>query len=85
MAAALKDIDNDAVAILGGVTDNKPAICLLLPQSLVDASFDATAMIREVAKEIQGGGGGQKNLATAGGKNVSGLDKAMEMLKRHFV
>lgn len=85
MAAALKDIDNDAVAILGGVTDNKPAICLLLPQSLVDASFDATAMIREVAKEIQGGGGGQKNLATAGGKNVSGLDKAMEMLKQHFV
>ena len=85
MAAALKDIDNDAVAILGGVTDNKPAICLLLPQSLVDASFDATAMIREVAKEIQGGGGGQKNLATAGGKNVSGLYKAMEMLKRHFV
>lgn len=85
MAAALKDIDNDAVAILGGVTDNKPAICLLLPQSLVDASFDATAMIREVVKEIQGGGGGQKNLATAGGKNVSGLDKAMEMLKRHFV
>ena len=85
MAAALKDIDNDAVAILGGVTDNKPAICLLLPQSLVDASFDATAMIREVSKEIQGGGGGQKNLATAGGKNVSGLDKAMEMLKRHFV
>lgn len=85
MAAALKDIDNDAVAILGGVTDNKPAICLLLPQSLVDASFDATAMLREVAKEIQGGGGGQKNLATAGGKNVSGLDKAMEMLKRHFV
>lgn len=85
MAAALKDIDNDAVAILGGVTDNKPAICLLLPQSLMDASFDATAMIREVAKEIQGGGGGQKNLATAGGKNVSGLDKAMEMLKRHFV
>lgn len=85
MAAALKDIDNDAVAILGGVTDNKPAICLLLPQSLVDASFDATVMIREVAKEIQGGGGGQKNLATAGGKNVSGLDKAMEMLKQHFV
>lgn len=53
MAAALKDIDNDAVAILGGVTDNKPAICLLLPQSLVDASFDATAMIREVAKRYR--------------------------------
>jgi alanyl-tRNA synthetase len=38
-------------------------------------------MIREAAKEIQGGGGGQKTLATAGGKNVDGIDKAMEILK----
>ena len=82
VASALKDIDAEVVAILGGVFEEKPALCVMLPQSLVDAKkMDAGAMVREAAKEIQGGGGGQKTLATAGGKNVAGIDKAIEILK----
>ena len=85
IASAIKDIDNEAVAVLGGVFEDKPALCVMLPQSLVDAKkLDAGAMVREAAKEIQGGGGGQKTLATAGGKNVAGIDKAIEMLKNSF-
>ena len=85
IASAIKAIDNEAVAVLGGVFEDKPALCVMLPQSLVDAKkLDAGAMVREAAKEIQGGGGGQKTLATAGGKNVAGIDKAIEMLKNSF-
>lgn len=85
VASALKDIDAEAVAIMGGVFEDKPALCVVLPQSVVDANkMDAGAMVREAAKEIQGGGGGQKTLATAGGKNAAGIDKAIEILKKNL-
>ena len=82
VASALKDIDAEVIVIMGGVFEDKPALCVMLPQSLVDSNkMDAGAMVREAAKEIQGGGGGQKTLATAGGKNAAGIDKAIEILK----
>jgi alanyl-tRNA synthetase len=85
IATALKDIDSEVVAIIGGVFEEKPALCVMIPQSLVDnKKMDAGAMVREAAKEIQGGGGGQKTLATAGGKNAAGIDKAIEILKNNL-
>ena len=85
IASALKDIDAEAVAIMGGVFEDKPALCVMLPQSLVDSkNMDAAAIVREGAKEIQGGGGGQKTLATAGGKNAGGIDKAIDILRNNF-
>lgn len=85
VASALKDIDTEAIAIIGGVFEDKPALCVMLPQSLVDNNkMDAAALIREAAREIQGGGGGQKTLATAGGKNAAGIDKAMKILENNF-
>ena len=85
IASALKDIDSEVVAVLGGVVEEKPALCVMLPQSLVDSkNMDAGTMVREAAKEIQGGGGGQKTLATAGGKNAAGIDKALEILKNNM-
>ncbi len=85
IAMALKDIDPEVVAVMGGVFEEKPTLCVMLPQSLVDdRKMDAGAIIRSAAKEIQGGGGGQKTLATAGGKNAAGVGKAMEILMESF-
>ena len=82
IALMLKQLDESAIAILGSVCEGKPALCLLLPAAYAEAKgLDATKLIREVAKEIQGGGGGQPTLCVAGGRNADGLPKAMEMLK----
>ena len=85
IATMLKQMNESTIAILGSVNEGKPALCLLLPEAYADAkSLDATKLIREVAKEIQGGGGGQKTLCVAGGRNADGLPKAMEMLKERI-
>ena len=85
IAMMLKQMDENTIAILGSVAEGKPSLCLLLPEAFADAKgLDATKLIREVAKEIQGGGGGQKTLCVAGGRNAEGLAKAMEMLKERI-
>ena len=58
----------------------KPQIAVFLSQPLVDAGKNAGAMIKAAAKNIQGGGGGQPWMATAGGRDVNGLSAAMEEL-----
>ena len=59
IATSVKELDAEAILIMGGIFEAKPALCVMIPQSLVDErKWDAGAMIREAAKEIQGGGGG---------------------------
>jgi len=59
--------------------DGKPHLSLIISESLVkEKNLDASKIIRELAKEIQGGGGGQVFYATAGGKNPEGISKALE-------
>ena len=60
--------------------DNKPCLVLMYSDDLVAQGKDAAKDIREAAKAIQGGGGGQKFLATAGGRNVDGLSEATDVL-----
>ena len=60
--------------------ENKPTIAVFLSQPLVAAGKNAGAMIKSAAKHIQGGGGGQPWMATAGGRDVNGLNAAMEEL-----
>ncbi len=60
--------------------DGKPTIAVFLSQPLVDAGMNAGAMIKSAAKHIQGGGGGQPWMATAGGRDVNGLNAAMNEL-----
>ena len=57
--------------------DNKPTIAVFLSQQLVDEGKNAGTMIKAAAKHIQGGGGGQAWFATAGGRDVNGLEAAM--------
>ena len=65
--------------------DGKPTIAVFLSQPLVEAGKNAGAMIKSAAKLIQGGGGGQPWFATAGGRDVNGLNAAMEELLRNLI
>ncbi len=60
--------------------DGKPNLVLMYSQDLVEKGKNAGKDIREAAGFIQGGGGGQSGLATAGGRNVEGLPQALDAL-----
>ena len=58
--------------------DGKAQLLVMISESLVEShNLDASKLIREWAKEIRGGGGGQKFFATAGGKNPDGIEAAL--------
>ena len=77
-----KDGNNlSLMVVIGGVCDDKPSLTVLLSDNLVKDGYNAVTLTREAAKFINGGGGGQPHFATAGGKNVDGLNQAMEHVK----
>ena len=84
LAFALRQRMERMVMVVGNVFDGKPTLNIMLTDDIVAMGVDAGAVVREAAKLINGGGGGQKHYATAGGKNVDGLqaaiDKATEMI-----
>jgi alanyl-tRNA synthetase len=70
---------SDAYLLLAAEIDGKPHLSLIISDNLVsDKGLNAAQIIRELGKEIQGGGGGQAFFATAGGKNSAGLAAAIE-------
>ena len=76
----LKNQVNNLFFLAGAEIDGKALLSLIVSDNLVkEKNLNATAIIRELSKEIQGGGGGQPFYATAGGKNPAGLGKALEM------
>ena len=66
------------VFVAGTLHEAKPSLTIFLSQPLVDAGLNAVNMVREAAKNIQGGGGGQPFMAQAGGKNPNGLYDAVQ-------
>ena len=72
------------VFVVGVVNDGKPNLTIMLGDEITAAGVNAGAVVREAAKLMQGGGGGQAFFATAGGKNPEGLkaaiDKAVELI-----
>ncbi len=75
---------NDAVVVLGANIGGKAYVAIGISDTVVVAkNLDAAKFIKEkVSTLIQGGGGGQKNLATAGGQNISGLKEVIEALRK---
>lgn len=76
-----KELDN-AVIAFGAVVKEKPQLTVMISKDVIEKhGLNAGQMIREMAKAIQGGGGGQPHFATAGGKNAEGLDQAITIAK----
>ena len=86
LAYQLKGEISKLYLVMGAVLDGKPNLTIMISDELVASSgLNAGAIIRESAREMQGGGGGQPFFATAGGKDVNGLDRAMEKARQAFL
>lgn len=82
LAYQLKDVVDNLFLVLVADFDGKPGITVMIAENLVkEKGLNAGNIVRELAKEVQGGGGGQPFFATAGGKDVSGLDKVLAKSK----
>ena len=85
LAYNLRARKSNLVLVLGSENGGKVTLMVMLGDAIVERGVDAGAVVREAAKLINGGGGGQKFFATAGGKNPDGLqqaiDRAVEIVK----
>lgn len=81
----LRNTHPDMALILGSSFGDKPSLLIVLGQNRVDAGANAGQMVRTAGKEIQGGGGGQAHFATAGGRNLAGLQAAVAAAKSLLV
>jgi alanyl-tRNA synthetase len=83
IAYALRNQFEDLLLILAADVDGKPQVCVMIGEKLAATNkFHAGSMVKELAKEIDGGGGGQPFFATAGGKKLEGLDKVLLKAKQ---
>jgi alanyl-tRNA synthetase len=82
LAFEIKNEVSNLYLVLAASIEEKPQIAVMFSENLVEEDgLDAGQMVRELAREIQGGGGGQKFFATAGGKDVKGLPRVIEKIK----
>lgn len=83
IAYGLRNQFDDLVLVLAAEIDNKPQVAVMIGEKLAKTnSFHAGNMVKELAKEIDGGGGGQPFFATAGGKNLEGLSAVIEKARK---
>ncbi|RZK17820.1 MAG: alanine--tRNA ligase [Pedobacter sp.] len=77
LAFSLKDMIDNLFLVFTTEIEGKPGITVMLSDDLVKNGMNASNIVRELGKEIQGGGGGQPFYATAGGKNSAGLPNVL--------
>ena len=75
-----KFADTKFMFVAGTIYEGKPTLTVFLSQPMVDAGFHAGNMVREAAKLIEGGGGGQPFMASAGGKKPEGMNAAVDQV-----
>ncbi|MCM1290973.1 MAG: alanine--tRNA ligase [Prevotella sp.] len=76
VAFNLRKMANEPFVFVGATISEKPLLTLMISDELVKEGYNAGQIVREAAKLIQGGGGGQPFFAQAGGKNADGLAAA---------
>lgn len=81
LAFEVKALVPDLYLVLTTLIDEKPGITVMIAEHKVSDQLNAAKIVRELGKEIQGGGGGQPFYATAGGKNAEGLPNVLEKAK----
>ncbi len=84
LSYALKSHMDNLFLVLGTVIGGKPGLTVVVSENLVkERDWNAAAIVRDLAKEISGGGGGQPFYATAGGKDINGLEGALAKAKAY--
>ncbi|MGN0281599.1 MAG: alanine--tRNA ligase [Prevotella sp.] len=74
-----QSVPENLLCVIGSINEGKPMLSVMLSDDMVkEHNLNAGQLVREAAKLIQGGGGGQPHYATAGGKNVDGLSAAVD-------
>lgn len=81
LAYQLKESLTTCYIVLGTVLSGKPQLAVMLSEDLVAQGKHAGNIVKDLAKEVKGGGGGQPFFATAGGSDASGLDAALAKAK----
>ena len=86
LAFAIRALSPEATAFIAATRDpqQKPLLTVMLTDDVVKSGLNASQIVREAAKAIKGGGGGQPGFAQAGGKDAEGLVQAAETLRSFF-
>ncbi len=85
IASQVRNSSENTVLVLGAVISEKANILVMVCDSLVrDKKLNAVSIIKEIAGEINGGGGGQPFLASAGGKNPDGIESALRKAEEYL-
>ncbi len=83
IAYGLRNQFDDLLLILAADVENKPQVTVMIGEKLaLTNKYHAGNLVKELAKEIEGGGGGQPFFATAGGKNLNGLNAVLEKARK---
>ncbi len=86
IAYALRNQFTNLLLVLAADIDGKPQVAVMIGESLLESKkYHAGDIVKILAKEIDGGGGGQPFFATAGGKNLDGLDAVVTKAKELFL
>lgn len=82
VAFAVRAASPERTAFIGATVDmtGKPLLTVMVTEDLVAEGLNASQIVREAARAIQGGGGGQPGFAQAGGKDKEGLTQAMDTM-----
>ncbi|MDE5935717.1 MAG: alanine--tRNA ligase, partial [Muribaculaceae bacterium] len=86
VAFAVRTLSPEVTAFIAATKDlqGKPLLTVMVTDDVAASGHNAASIVREAAKAIKGGGGGQPGFAQAGGKDAEGLSKAAEILRSAF-